>query len=274
VANGRNPLKSRLILGAVVAVVALIGYCASSSENPITGEKQRVAITQEEEVVLGVEAEPEMVDQHGGLHQDPAARDRVERVGRRILASLDKTLSEAGRSNPYPFKFHLLADPETVNAFALPGGQVFITYALYSRLETEGQLAGVLGHECGHVLSRHGAQQIAKQRLAQGLAGAAGVAGGTRDAAQMAYEIGTLVTLHYGRQHELEADKWGVRLTASAGYDPRAMLGVLRILDSLSQGRGPPEMLSTHPKPANRVAYLEEVLASEFPNGVPEGLEP
>ncbi len=97
---------------------------------------------------------------------------------------------------------------------------MFITFALYDRLKTEGQLAGVLGHECGHVISRHGAQQLAKQQLTQGLVGAAGTAGGTVDSVRMAQAIGQLVSLKYGRGDELEADQWGVKLMAQAGYDP------------------------------------------------------
>lgn len=112
---------------------------------------------------------------------------------------------------------------------------------------------------------------MAKQQLTQGLAGAAGVAGGGYDSARMAQAIGQMVNMKYGRKDELESDLWGVRLSALAGYDPRAMIGVMDILDEASQG-GPPEMMSTHPKPANRKAYIERVLKREFPNGVPQGL--
>jgi predicted Zn-dependent protease len=90
----------------------------------------------------------------------------------------------------------------------------------------------------------------------------------------MARQVAALVSLSYGRDAELESDRWGVRLAASAGYDPRAMLGVIDVLDSLSRGNDQPEMLATHPKPANRAAYVNEVLADEFPDGVPAGLEP
>jgi predicted Zn-dependent protease len=264
----------RLVIALVIALVSFAVYWSQSDQNPITGEKQHVGLSEDQEIVLGLQAEPEVMQEFGGLHPDPAAQARVERIGRRLLASIEQTLSTQGRKNPYPFKFHLLRDPKTVNAFALPGGQVFVTFALYSQLETDGQLAGVIGHEMGHVLSRHGAQQMAKQQLGQGLAGAAGVAGGTQDSARIAQEVAQLVSLKYSRAHELEADRWGVRLSAAARYDPRAMFGVMKVLDRLSQGGGQPEMLSTHPKPANRVAYIEEVLAAEFPEGVPSGLEP
>lgn len=82
------------------------------------------------------------------------------------------TESEAGETD-WPFECHLLADDQTINAFALPGGQLFITAALFDQMETEGQLAGVMAHEIGHVIARHSSQQIAKQRLTEGLTGAA-----------------------------------------------------------------------------------------------------
>ena len=264
----------RLIIAAVIAGISLISYFSASDRNPVTDEVQRVGLSREQEIALGLQAAPELTSQYRGLHPSADAQANVDKVGTRLLAGLQRQLTEQGRSNPYPFEFHLLRDSETVNAFALPGGQVFITAALYERLETEGQLAGVIGHEIGHVLSRHGAQQLAKQQLTQGLAGAAGVAGGDVESARMAQAIGSLVNLKYGRDAELESDRWGVRLMASAGYDPRAMVGVMKILEEASGGGGQPEFLSSHPKPANRVAYIEGVLREEFPDGIPQGLEP
>ena len=176
--------------------------------------------------------------------------------------------------NPYQFEFTLLADPNTVNAFALPGGQVFITEALFSRLDTVGQLAGVLGHEVGHVVERHGNERMAKQKLFGSIAMAGGVIGGDQRSTQMAQAITNMIQMKYGRDDELESDKWGVLLTEKAGYDPRAMIGVMKVLDEASPNGGPPEMMSTHPKPANRVAYIQRVIEEVFPEGVRPGLEP
>ena len=102
-----------------------------------------------------------------------------------------------------------------------------------------------------------------------------GVAGGDINSARMAQMVGQMVNMKYGRQDELESDRWGVQLTAEAGYDPRAMLGVMEILDQASGGGGGPlEMMSTHPKPANRMQYIKDVIAEAFPQGLPSGLEP
>src|SRR5690606_24094221 len=197
----------------------------------------------------------------------------VDRVGRRLV---DATVAA---DSPYQFDFHLLADPATVNAFALPGGQIFITAALYERLETEGQLAAVLGHEIGHVIERHGAERIAQMQLTQGLTGAAVLAAydpenpSSAGSAVVAQLIGQLVNLRYGRDDELESDHWGVRILAEAGYDPRAMI---RVMEILAEAAGPtqmPEFFSTHPNPDNRIGRIQEAISRQFPNGVPDGLE-
>jgi predicted Zn-dependent protease len=275
--QNRSSFKMRLVIALAIALFAVLSYVLRpKDENKITGKLERVALTEEsDEVALGMQAVPEMAQMHGGRSRDAAAAADVERVGNQILAALDRQLAAEGRSNPYRHDFHftLLADPRTVNAFALPGGQVFITQALYDALETHGQLAGVLGHEIGHVIERHGNKRMAKEQMFQGLAAAGGVAGGDAQSARMAQAVAQMVSMKYGREDELESDKWGVRLMAMAGYDPRAMIGVMKVLERAG-GEGPPEFLSTHPKPANRVAYIERVIQEEFPNGVPPNLEP
>lgn len=273
----RSSLKMRLIIAAVIAAFALLSYYGRpGDENQITGELERVAFTEEgDEIAMGLQAVPKMSQMHGGPSRSAESQARVDRVGERLLTALDKDLATKNRRNPYRehFNFTLLADDQTVNAFALPGGQIFITAALFRALETEGQLAGVLGHEIGHVIERHSNQRMAKEQLFQGLAAAGGVAGGDIDSARMAQAVAQMVSMKYGRDDELESDKWGVRLTYLAGYDPRSMIDVMRILDEASRGASPPEFLSTHPKPANRVAYIEQVINEEFPEGLPPGLE-
>lgn len=263
----------RLLIAGAIALFSIISYFSMGDENPITGETQRVALSPEQEIALGLNAAPQMAQQHGGLHPDGRAQQHVDQIGMELLDAVEKIVRSNGGENPFEFDFHLLADDQTVNAFALPGGQVFITVALYQRLETEGQLAGVVGHEIGHVLMRHGAQRMAKQKLTQGLVSATGVAGGGQQSAQMAAAVANMINMKYGRDDELESDKWGVQLCVEAGYDPRSMLDVMRILEEASGGGGPPEMMSTHPKPANRQAYIREVIDAVYPDGLPDGLK-
>lgn len=270
-------LKVRLIIAVVIALFAVISYYGRpGDENQITGEKQRVAMTEEaDEIQMGLASRDQMAAQFGGRDPDPQAQALVKKVGEELLQALDDSLEPGGRSNPYRqnFSFTLLADPKTVNAFALPGGQIFITHALFRELETEGQLAGVLGHEIGHVIERHSNQQMAKQGFLQGLAAAGGVVGGDQQSMRMAQAAAQMAQMKYGRDDELQSDQWGVRLTSMAGYDPRSMIGVMKVLERASGGGGQPEFMSTHPSPANREQHIEEMIAKEFPNGVPANLK-
>lgn len=274
-------LKMRLLIALGLVAFALISYYGNPGDvNQITGKRERVAMAEEDqEMALGRQAAPEMVQQHGGESPNVENCAMVDRIGQELLAGLEVWMAEQEAKtgvklhNPYEFRFTLLRDPKTVNAFALPGGQVFITEALFSRLETVGQLAGVLGHEVGHVVERHGNERMAKQKLFGSIAMAGGALGGDARSAQMAQQVANMIQMKYGRDDELESDKWGVLLTEKAGYDPRAMIGVMKVLDEASPGGGPPEMMSTHPKPANRVAYIQRVIKEVFPEGVRPGLE-
>jgi beta-barrel assembly-enhancing protease len=266
--------RGRLMIALVVALVSIIGYYGKTVFNPVTEEKQHVAgITPEQEVALGLQAAPEMVQEFGGLDPDASLQARVNSVGQRLVSQ-----SAAG-TTPYKFEFHLLNDPETINAFALPGGQVFITEGLLKRLQTEGQLAGVLGHEIGHVVARHGAEHIAKQQLTQGLTGAAVLATydpndpSSRGSAAVAAMIGQLVSMRFGRQDELEADGLGVRFAGEGGYDPRSMISLMKILQESSNGARQPEFFSTHPNPENRIQRIQAAIQERYPSGVPAGLE-
>lgn len=208
---------------------------------------------------MGLQAAPEMASQFGGLDSNQADQQRVEQIGTNIVQSTP------AKTTPYQFAYHLLADTQTVNAFALPGGQIFITRALYDRLTNDGELAGVLGHETGHVIARHSAEQIAKAQLTQGLSGAAVIAAcdpnsptGCVAASQMTALVGQLINLKYSRADETEADWLGVCLMNETGYDPQDMIKVMQIFQSLSQGQSQPEFLSTHPDPGNRIGQIQQ----------------
>ncbi len=264
----------RLLIPAIIVVVSLVSYFGSSQLNPVTNENQHIDITVEQEIALGLQAKPEMEAQFGGLTENREAAALVEEVGEKMVAE-----SAAGDA-PYDYEFYVLDDAETINAFALPGGPIFITEALLARLETEGQLAGVLAHEITHVVARHSAEQIAKQRLTESLTGAAVIAAydpnnpSTQGTAQVALLIGNLVNMKFGRDDELESDRYGVRWMSDAGYDARSMVRVMEILAEAGGPNRQPEFFSTHPDPGNRIARIEEAIQAEFPNGVPDGLVP
>jgi predicted Zn-dependent protease len=259
--------NARWIIAVVVALFAVITYFGKSSLNPITGETQRVALSPEQEIALGLKSAPEMAAQMGGLSKNMEARALVRRVGEELAA---KSLAS---KSPYKFSFHVLADAQTINAFALPGGPVFITEGLLRQLKTEGELAGVLGHEIGHVIARHSSERLAKQQLTQGLLSALVVGSGDYNAAQVGQLVGSMINMKYGREDELESDALGVRIAVEAGYDPRAMVRVMEVLAKASSGSRQPEFFSTHPAPENRSAKIQEAIGKQFPNGIPAGLK-
>lgn len=262
-------LKLRLLIAGAIILFSVISYYNKGQVNPVTGEKQRVDLVVKEEIMMGLQSAPAM----GEPSRDERATYHVKQIGSRLVNTLNTQLRQKGVENPYPFDFHLLADQRTVNAFALPGGQVFITEALYHNLNHDGQIAGVLGHEIGHVLERHGSQRMAKGNLIQGIVGAAGVAGGSMDSSRAAAYVGNIINMKYGREDELESDRWGLMLMMLAGYSPEHLLEVMNVLERTSGGGGTPEFMSTHPRPANRREYIKQIIAEQFPDGIPGGLQ-
>jgi len=273
--RGGGGFSLRILAGLAIAVIGIITYYSRTQTNPVTGEKQHISMTVDQEKALGLQAAPEMANQMGGEadpQTDPAAR-LVAEVGSRLVKN-----TEAGKS-PYVgnFNFYLLKDPNTINAFALPGGQVFITRALFDKLQDESQLAGVLGHEVGHVINRHSAEQMAKKQRDQMLVVATGVGASDRGnrgsmAAAVAAVVAQMRGLSYSRSDESEADRYGLKLMGQAGYDPRGMLDVMQVLKQAGGGGRQPEWMLTHPLPENRFAEVKQIIAEQYPNGVPASL--
>lgn len=252
---GTGRFKLFLIMGLAMAAFQAFKFYTSTQTNPITGEEQRVQWNTEQEIQLGLQAAPQMAQEYGGLHPDQRAQELVDRVGQKLVQST------IAAKTGYPYDFHLLADNQVVNAFALPGGQCFITAALFTKLKNEDQLAGVLGHEIGHVIHRHGAERSASQGFIQGLIQSVLIGtGGDQALTQVANMVGQYSSMKYGRDQELESDDFGVRLMVEAGYDPIHLIGVMDILEEASGGQKVPEFQSTHPSPENRREQIKSAI--------------
>ena len=259
--NNSGGFKLRLIIGLVMAGMALLSYYGKTQENPLTGEQQQVSLSPAEEVAMGLQSAPGMADEYGGLYPDNAVQDKIKQIGIHLVKTFNQEVEAAGHGNPYRFDFHVLRDPQTVNAFALPGGQVFITVGLLSKLKSEDQIAGVLGHEIGHVVYRHSSEQMAKTEFYQGLAGAATAAAGDMGASQIANYVAQVKLMKFGRDDELESDEFGVKYMIKSGYNAEAMIEVMEVLAASSGGGSRDEFMSSHPSPENRIGKIKEHIA-------------
>ncbi|AXP79898.1 TPR repeat-containing protein YfgC precursor [Mariniflexile rhizosphaerae] len=257
-------LKIRLLIGAAIALFFVFKRYSQQEVNPYTGRTQTISMSSDEEIAIGLESAPQMAQQHGGLYPNNEYQAFVDNVGNKLINN------SIAKQTPYKYEFHLLADPNTINAFALPGGQVFITYALFSKLENEDQLAGVLGHEIGHVLGRHSAERIAESDYWQGLATAGSVGA---DMGEMVAGIGQNTLLTNGRDDELESDDLGVLFMIKAGYNPEEMIGVMEILKAAAGPNRIPEFQSTHPDPNNRIEKIREAISKYKKNPEIQGFK-
>ena len=276
--GGRGPAAGQMVRWALGLIIALVGvgmYMFRTQVNPVTGERQHIGMSVSEEKALGLQAAPEMADKMGG-RIDPRDDERammVSEVGRKIVERSEASKSEYVGN----FNFYLLSDPKTINAFALPGGQVFITQALYGKLQNEAELAGVLGHEIGHVIERHSSQQMATGQLGQILTVAVGVGtsgqdDGGRKAQMAAMMANQMLTLRFSRGDETQADDIGLKYMAEAGYDPTQMLEVMKILKEAGGAGGGPEFMQTHPLPETRLEDIKNQIEKNYPNGIPSDL--
>ena len=253
--GSRFRIPPTLLIAVVMAGFALCKYYSSSSTNEITGQTQHISMSPEQEIALGLQSAPEMAQEMGGLSANEQVTAIVKQVGQKVVQS-----SAAART-PYQYNFHLLADPNTINAFALPGGQIFITEGLLMRLSTDGRtlnedmLAGVLGHEIGHVVARHSAEKMAQMELAQGITGAVTMATydpSNPNSAYIAQSVANMIQLKYGREQELQSDNLGVRFMLESGYQPERLIQVMEVLKQASGPNRTPEFQSSHPDPENR----------------------
>jgi predicted Zn-dependent protease len=240
----------------VALVSAAIALCACT-KNAATGRMQLNRYSTDEEIRLGTEAKPELVKEYGGEVQSPQLRAYVDRVGRSMVPHTE------GDGPSLPWEFTVL-DSDVINAFALPGGKVFISRGLLARFNNEAQVAGVLGHEIGHVIAQH-----VDERMSQALGWNVLVAGvGIGTDSQVAVAVANLFSqgyqLKFGRDQERESDVLGVRYMAAAGYDPHGMLEVLDVLREAGGRGGQPEFLSTHPHPETRLKTVNELLAGPY----------
>lgn len=242
-------------LCCLIPLFLLFLACATS---PYTGRRQLMLISPREEIALGNQASKEI------LRKEPECRDPryvnpVRRVGMRI--------ARAANRPDYRWEFHVIDKPKVVNAFCLPGGKIFVYTGIFKYIQSDAELATVIGHETGHALARHGAERMSMALLtkmgeqAAMLALNLQTAEGIR-AFNTAYGIATNVgvLLPYSRKQEYEADHIGLILMALAGYDPHAALSFWSKMVRESKGKHTIALLATHPADKDRIARIRALI--------------
>lgn len=249
-----------------IVALAVLSLAAGCSKNVTTGRYQYAALSRDQEIRIGTEEQPKMVQEYGGKLKNEQINAYVTEIGAKLAANTE------GDNPSLPWEFTVL-DSEIINAFALPGGKVFMSRGLSDMMTNEAQLAGVLGHEVGHVTARHTSERFGQANVVSGVGTALGALLGEGAAAQagaVAVQYGgQAILLKYSRGQEIEADELGMRYMAKCGYDPRGQLQVMEILDKASEGRESgllESFFASHPDPKERISIIEGKLKGEFAN--------
>ena len=247
-AAGSVSLPPRRALPLAIALLLAAG-CAT---NPVTGHRQFSLVSPEQELQMGREGFPAVVAEYG-VYEDSTVQRYVSGIGMR--------LAKVSHLPNLEWHFTVIDDP-AVNAFAMPGGYIYVTRGILAHLNSEAQLAGVLGHEIGHVTARHSAQQLSQQQVAGlGLGVASLFSRTVARYGQAAQQALGLMFLKYSRDHETEADQLGVDYATKAGYDPAEIPATYAMLKRVSDRAGQrlPGYLSTHPDPGDREVRTGEL---------------
>ncbi len=243
-------IVSKIGLGAVV--VALIIWVVACALNPVTGKRELMLMSSADELAMGQQTDPQILQTYG-KYDDPELA--------RYVAALGKRLGALSHQPNLAYSIQVLDSP-VVNAFAVPGGYVYLTRGILAYLNDEAELAGVVAHEIGHIAARHSAQQYSKAQFAQLGLGLGSVLSKTfRKYAGVASAGVELLFLSFSRSDEREADALGVEYSAKAGYDSNHMANLFVSLERLNPGEGQgglPAWFSTHPNPENRIAAIKE----------------
>ncbi len=251
-------MKTRSLSRSLAIAIALALALAGCAKNPVTGKRQFTLISESQEIAIGQQSHPEVLAEYGEV-DDPALQSYIDGVG--------QTMARQSERPDLPWHFTVVDTP-VVNAFALPGGYIYITREILSYMNNEAELAGVLGHEIGHVTARHSVSQVSKAQLVGLGLGLGGVFSNTfRNLSDFA-ELGAgLLFLKYGRDAERQADQLGVRYMFEQGWDPRQVSRFFEVFQTMREksGESLPNWLSSHPAPPDRVeatlAQAEQLMA-------------
>jgi predicted Zn-dependent protease len=231
-------------------------FLASCAINPITGDEELMFFPEGQDVQIGKQYAPEVENQMGGKIDDPQLQNYINYVGQKIV--------RVSHDRDYEYHFTAVKD-KSVNAISLPGGYVFITKGMLNKLESEAQLAGVLGHEIVHIVARDTSNMMSTQIGIEILFAAATSEKTPQDVLMAADITRQILSLQYSREDERAADLGGLDYMVRAGYNPYAMAETIQMLQKQNEVR-PIEFFSTHPSPENRIGYMTEKIQRTYHN--------
>lgn len=241
--------KSRFLI-----TILLLAICAGCAVNPITGKRELMLMTEAQDLDIGKKYAPELEKQMGGKIPDEALQNYINTVGQKV----------AKVSHRRTWDYHFIAlDDDMVNAFALPGGYIFITKGMLKHLTTEAQLASVLGHEVAHVVARDTAVVMSREIGMDILLSAVTSEATSATARTVAGLTRQIIGLRFSRTDEKDADMAGLDYMVRAGYNPNGMVEIMQMLQD-QQKTQTIEFFSTHPNPTSRVDYLKARIASRY----------
>ncbi len=261
----REMVRAFVVLG----FAALLATQTACTTNAATGRKQFNLLSRNQEIAMGAGAAPQLTEEYGGAVADTGVSSYVRSIGEELARHTEADYPSL------PWEFTVL-DSDVINAFALPGGKVFISRALAEKLTSEAQLASILGHEIGHVTAQHVDERMSRQYgLAIGGSLLAALASGSDSqwgaiGAQAAITGAGLYALSFDRDQESESDALGIRYMVRAGYNPIGSLEAMQVLadEAGGSGGGPQDWFSTHPHPGTRVGRIRSILERDHPGAL------
>ena len=219
-------MRKQYLVYFFILVLLLFNSC---SKNPVTGKNQFMLLSKSQEIAMGKQSDPDIVN-FFGIYEDPTLQKFIKEKGEQMVAVSHR------KGLDYEFK---IVDSPVVNAFAVPGGYVYFTRGIMAHFNNEAEFAGVLGHEIGHITARHSAQQYSQSMLAQvGLVVGMVISPEFAQFADIAQSGVQLLFLKFGRDHERQSDKLGVEYSTKIGYDAQEMADFFQTLDRIGTGRG------------------------------------
>lgn len=262
------PTRQTPRLAHIVLLVCFL-FAPGCILNPVTGKKQLTLISRSDEIAMGVSTAPKFEKEFGGKVDSLQLQQYIAKVGAKLADVSDR---------PMPYEYALLSS-DVPNAFALPGGKIYVTAGLFKHMRNERQLAAVLAHETVHVAARHSVQGMQRQMGASifvDLVGALVGGEGAETARASSKIAASMTTLHYGRDDESESDKFGLKYMQNAGYNPWGMVELLELLQSLSKSQPGlfGDLLASHPLTSTRIRDVRNILPQSYSTYSPRTPDP